>query len=78
MLGATREEFMESSWLVFFSIGVIYSLEELHRGIPSFITHIWHMAKLPPSLTAQSMEETALFYGGSVRRVHGAHQEECF
>ena len=63
------------SCLVFFSGGVIHSLEELQVGFPGLISDQWHDAILPSSPTAQSMEETALFWWRQWERVSWAHQE---
>ena len=75
LLEAAKGELMESFLFVFFSGGVIYSLEKLQGGFSGFITHVWHEENIPSSPTAYSMEETALFYGGSERGFHRAHQE---
>ena len=61
LLGAAKEELMESFLFFFFSGGVVYSLEELKGGFPGFISDRWHEPNIPSSPTTQSMEETALF-----------------
>ena len=62
LLGAAKEELMESLLSCFFSGGVIYLLEELQGGFPGCISDQWHEVTLPSSPTMQSMEETELFW----------------
>ena len=43
--GHQRRNSWSLSWLVFFSGGVIYSLEKLQGGFPGLISYHWHLAK---------------------------------
>ena len=50
-------------------------MEELQGGFPGFILDFLAWANIPSSPIAQSMEETALFYGGNERGFHRADRE---